>query len=424
MSFRLMGGLAALLLVPGLSLARELTWKEAMSLAAQHPEIEAARARLAAAQNTDEIARAGSFPTLHLSALNSIGLGGSSGATKIPGVVNSPFTKTPSVGADAAWTIWDFGRTSNAIAVARAGQDAAQARVRAAEERVFLRLLSAFSRVGLFARLEEIADARFERVSVIQKEVVHYVSVGLRSPVDQHLMEALLLSVQGRLAELKGLRQAAEFDLMEVLSLKGNDPLACRLTPPERDLPPEQDFFGLAERMPQPVEARAKLERARAARRAAQAERWPRLVGVGSVAWADGHRLVDDDDYSAGLGLRLPLFDGFRTKARINQTNRREEAAQAELNSVLEMTRSRLKRLYALAGSAAVQQDLAEEEKRTAKKAYDLGQKRYLNRQANLSEFREAEAGYYRAVERRTRTGIEHWRQGRLVELVTTMGAP
>ncbi len=412
------------LLICGGAVARELAWEEAVRLTASHPEIIAATARLNAARKDDAIAHAELLPALNVSALESIGLPGSSGATGIPGVVNSPFTETPAVGADIEWTIWDFGRTSSAVAEAKAGVRSAHARVRQARERVFLRLLSAFSRVAMYVQIEELVESRHAAVSDIRDEVAHYVNVGLRSAVDGHLIAALLLKVSGRQAQLAGWRKVAEADLREATGLPVGEPFTCVIgSQSSGSIPSEAEFVRFSERMPEAAASRADLERAEASRRGAQAERWPRLVGVGSAGWSAGYRFVDDDPFSVGLGLRIPIFEGFRTKARIQQAKSEVDASHARMDAVLARTRARLSRIHALAVAAAERRRLAAQEEDEARKGYELGRKRYLDRRAELAEFREAEAGYYLAAERRRRVDVDYWMRVRLLEFVGKMKA-
>jgi outer membrane protein TolC len=184
--------------------------------------------------------------------------------------------------------------------------------------------------------------------------------------------------------------------------------------------------IGLANsRRPDLLAAQENRKAARRSAFASKASRLPSLSGSVSYGWSDNSFPETGDDHKRnyawdiGVGLQLPIFDGFMTIANIRQAKARAAIADnqlrdAELQVALEVKEALLTIAEAAERIKVSKNGLAsaEEDYRLSREKYDLGSGtmlELLDAQVNLSRarssyvdalasLREAEALFGRAT--------------------------
>lgn len=294
---------------------------------AASPTLAAARARIEQARATRVAAGAALGPTLDATASASRGRFD----------LQAPRASTASVGLQAGWELDLFGG-------ARAGRDAAQARVDGAqaawhEARVSVAAETASSYLALRACEAQLVPAEQDAASRAETARLTELAAraGFQPPASAELARAS--AAQGR-ATLTQQRAQCALDLKALVALTGTPEPALReqLAAARARLPQPAALAVaavpgevLAQR-PDVYEAERELAAAAADAEQARAQRWPRVTLAGSIAPTrlsvqDGPRL-DGTVWSLGpLAVTLPIFDGGRRRADAQAARARYDAA-------------------------------------------------------------------------------------------------
>jgi outer membrane protein TolC len=90
-----------------------------------------------------------------------------------------------------------------------------------------------------------------------------------------------------------------------------------------------------ARRRPELLAALASVSKQEAAVRKARAAWWPTVSFQGSYGFRDEVFLPEQDEWSLGLGVRLPLFSGFRTGYGVREAEEKLAEAEGRLEELL-----------------------------------------------------------------------------------------
>lgn len=348
------------------------------------PEVRAALAAEDKAKADVGVRESGLYPTLEAQGVQSYGFPGSNGALGLGGIMSSPFRKGPTGGLVSRLDVLD-ARSLYGISTAKRELAAAQARTKIARYRSDLSAAQAYfdavrDRGGAILWSELAVD-----MEGLSREVEKLVQTGQHSPV-----EMLLVADQVTDARIS----AKSFDARYAAALRrlafviGRDSTTVSVP---GVLGGDSEAPDLAAGESPLIEAaRADLDSARAAVKERRAQNYPRVAALASVAGMDQSRLVNVQDYSVGLGIALPLFEGFKfsretegARAVADQRQYGVEAAQlrlieesARLDEVVDASRAKLD---------GYRGELAD-----ARKAFALAKKRYISFEGPLVDVREA----------------------------------
>lgn len=296
-----------------------LTFARALELGlARSPVLAAARARSDSADARTTQARAGYFPTLSASLTG----GGATVRDTQPAPPPSDQVfvyVTNSVSATAAvslrWTLWDFGRTSNAATSAEASLRAAQANATSVEAQVIGDVSTAYVNLVYREKLGEIASATVanrEKWALLSKALV---KSGLQPAVEELRAGVRLESARRDRAGVLADAADGRVGLATLLGLDPAQPLhvtAPKLPTAEADL--ERAVREAEEKNPQVTVAEATAEARRADADAATSRYLPSLGLQGDASYRFAHydrndALISARTASAQVVLTAPLFD-------------------------------------------------------------------------------------------------------------------
>lgn len=256
--------------------------------------------------------------------------------------VRVPISRFDGFGLAAAWEVDLFGRRSSDIDAAREAELAQTERVHGAQLLVAGDIAANYAE----ARAIEHRLAVLARVEATLQTLLRYVrgrfTAGQASRADIDRAQAQLASVQGQRAPLQGLL-ASRLRRLAVLSGQTPDALST-LPAPTAAAPANASVIPTAlptvlpssvlEQRPD-VRGTARQVRALAARLgSAKAELLPSFY-LGFLN-TDGRLSIGDnlgarDQFTAwGVGMRLPIFEGGRIRARIASADARLEAAAVQ----------------------------------------------------------------------------------------------
>ena len=306
---------------------------EALRLAEQaSPGLEAASARQDQARAAAGVAAAFYYPRVVAAAGTGTGLAGSPGLAPpgVAGVLGSPYRSGPTVGADVAayWDLLDVGEML--------GHSAARAdRVSAADQAALTRvqvdqqaLLEYFDAVRQQGRADVMALA-VTRVAQVYAVVRRDEAIGRYTEVQLLLLRESLQQASLAAALARERAGLARQDLAITL---GRDGRALDLPPAQACTVASLDALSPGAANPLLRVARSLLKAAQARQDAALARALPRVYGNASLGTVENTLLVPTKDYSASLGVELPLFQGFQ----VAQGYRQAGAAVRERMALVE----------------------------------------------------------------------------------------
>ncbi|HEV8338858.1 MAG TPA: TolC family protein [bacterium] len=347
---------------PGQPVASSLA--SAVAYAVEHnPQIAASRAALRAAQAAVQVARTGLAPSIGLSASGSIGSGTPSG----------------SISAGVTYLIYDGGLRQAQIRQAEAQAQAAADALAVTLADIALQTVQAYMNVITGGRLVTLreqavtqartqlaaAEANFRAGRVARADVVRAESSVATAEFD--LLDARG-QVENRRAALRTVMGAEPGAVVEVVA------------PPD---PPGLEVSEAEAR--QRALQRPEVRRAEADVRAGEAGLAAAMIQGGVTATVDGRYVLVSSStttstpgsWSVGIGVSMPLFDGGRRAAGVEQARANLDAARARLeNTRFQMQQEAvLARIQALSAIAKV--EAARRAALAAREAFNVAQGRY-----------------------------------------------
>lgn len=314
-------------MLPGLMAYSEerLRWEDCVREAQRnHPDILSAESQVNQARARQDIARAGMLPQIRAFA-----------STQRSASEAYPNTDAYSYGITASQLLFDGFKTSYSVSAAGEAVRSAEYSYAAASADVRLRLRKAFINLlkeqELLSISEKIAERRRKNLDLVR----------LRYQAGREHKGAVL-SAEANLAQ-------AEFDVLRTrrglviaqqtlskeLGRRMFVPLWAegQLSPPEKIMV-TPDFESIASRNPALLMRAALKEQARFSLKAARADLAPKLYADASASRYASDWPPSSDEWSVGLNVTLPIFEGgirraeiARTKSALIQTEADERSA-------------------------------------------------------------------------------------------------
>jgi outer membrane protein len=362
----------------------EISLRKILDSADQYsPDLKASGARENAAQSQVGIAQSYYLPNLNFEAIDSTGFAGSSGALDVQGLMGSPYRSQFSAGFVLTQNIVDFGRTYYGVQTSKAEAKSEEKRTDIDRYQLDQNVIQDYFDCVLNRAQKETWSEIAKDSGLVTKEVDRFVRTGQRSVVDRYLAD---------LQKEQALTQSANFETREKVSIQrlalvtGLDPdFRCPLLGDEK----------AALRAPQgenPIVAYARdqLDAANAKLSQSKTENLPKIVGIASAGYLQDTHFVQKQDYALGIGLEIPIFEGFRVKDQVNQNaalvDEKDYLVQASKLRLEDLNRQLDERIE----SASVRVDHLGRELKIAVDGFDLAKKRYLDFQGTLVDVRDS----------------------------------
>ena len=134
----------------------------------------------------------------------------------------------------------------------------------------------------------------------------------------------------------------------------------------------------------------ADLKTEEARREVIRSSYMPKINLVGSLGVMERARLVAKTPYAIGIGISVPLFDGFKDDYELEQSRAIISSRQYEISArklEISTTNAHYDELIA---AANVRLQHLKKEQALAQKAVDLARQRYSNAEGSLTDVRES----------------------------------
>lgn len=352
---------------------------------ARQPELRQARAQTEAAEARVDIARAPLLPQVNINASYTRATGNFVPRVSVATPPSRPISSTTfpffTTGITANQLIWDFGQTWQRRIAAREGADAQEANEQAAVLSSDLAIRSAFytaraARDAIYVARETLAN-QTKHVEQIRA----FTEVGTRPEIDllqaltdQANAEVSLINAQNEYATSRALlNQTMGVDASAGYEVIGG---------PSAPLPGEEGGIDVLvdEALRTRPELAAQLAQVRAQEalnKAIRGRYGPSLGAVAGLTYAGAEFGNLVWNFSGGLTLQWPIFEGLATRSAEREGNANLRAVRASLDIVRQQVRVDVDgaRLTIVAGKAAVA--AADRSLANAKARLDLAEIRY-----------------------------------------------
>ena len=367
--------------------AHELSLAEVITRGEQNsPRLKAARLQEKAAHEGVGAAESLYVPSVAAEGIDSWGFPGSSGALGIGGLMGSPYRSGAAAGLVATDTLFDFGRTYSNVKSAKNFEALQRGGTAVDRYTVDLDVLRTFYACSRFRSEHEVWNSLHDETEIVSLEVGKYVDTGQRSVVDKYLAQAQVEEARTERNYFDSLMNStvARLALLTGISEGG---LSCPALPEADESVP---LYPTSAVNPYIMVSQIEIDLAQSRLGLAQADYLPKIVGVASVGGMERTRLVDRTDYSGGLGIILPLFDGLGTVHRVGQARAALDAKRQELGAVRLQVDEANARYDEIIDASKARSEHLEREQKLAEDGFKVAKSRYFKFQGTLVDLRDA----------------------------------
>ena len=311
----------------------------------------------------------------------------------------------------ARQTIWDFGRTLNAVQAARSAGRSATFDARAALERIDVEAEAAFRTALAAEELLVAAREDRDRAAAHLERARARVELGLKPLYEQRRAEVEAANAELALVSTQNLRDLARSRLgfaCGLPALPADEPLA---PPPARELvavpPVDQAFEEAWANLPEARAAREGLEAAEQGVDAARSTLFPELSAVGTAGFR-GMALDElDPAWTASVQVSVPIVSGGADLARLRAADAELDAARAALESTRRDLRVEVEAALHAVNEARARQDATARLFASAEEGFRLAEARWETGGGDALELADAQAQLAAAQAERVRAGLD-----------------
>jgi TolC family type I secretion outer membrane protein len=381
--------IALLIQTQPLYAASSLTLDEALASALKnHPQIVEAKENLSGAEARTGQALANYYPQIGIAA------DWSRGRTFLTALEGIKTTEVNSAQLYLKQTIYDFGRTSGAVAAAGSNRDAVDKALTLARQDLSLRVKSAF--YLLLAAEKQVAATR-ETVQAredVHRQALEFFNQGIRAKVDVARAEANLFAARTSLIRVQNNRDIARLELANAMGIASLgdfspvEPVPVAATLPERGRAYRDAVANRAE-----LQQLSALESAATANlKTAKGSYLPILSGTASVGYADRDFPPTGNVWAVGLNLTVPLFSGFSSVEQVREANANINAVSARQGNVRLQIGKEVESAWLGVNEASARISSTEKEVAAARENRELAQGRYHEGVGSIIEVTDAQS--------------------------------
>lgn len=288
--------------------------------------------------------------------------------------------------------LFDFGKTQEDVAALAAQEEISRHQLNAQEIEVAYQIRRAYLEWLKQTGLEKQAKVRFDNQKHLYDQAKALWESGRRAKIDVTRADASLQQAQANLMNVRAQTEAALVSLMGALG--DSDQLRAA---PQWPAIPEVTQLSLSQleeraaRHPALLAAQSRVARAEAIRRGAEKNGLPTLSADANYG-IRARNLIPNQNWSAGLSLNQPIFNGFRDQHEADEASAQERAAIAEFQAQVMKVRADLRRAHVLLDGAKRRLPASESLIKSAEANLKLAEGRYQAGVGSIIEVSDAQA--------------------------------
>lgn len=392
--------------------AEQLTLEECIQTALDnHPDLAAAASRINARQASVGQAAAPARPQVTAG----------SGYTRSDNTVASSGSGSYNTNLQASQTLFDWGRNELGIKGAKTELDATTADYLAARDTVISNVRAAYYGLNLAMREYAIARTRYENYERRLDWAKSYYQTGRTAKIEVTKAEADLAN---SMLSLVRSESSAERYRSELASAMGAPmleiaPVRDVLEPDGWNVPLEGAVAAALENRPELAAQRKRVDYAKINLELQMKGKSP------SISASAGYNLYgsapfDENGWTAGVSLSVPIFDGGLVKSRIEGARADLTTSEAQYESLANSVILEVRRAWESLREARQSLDASMQSERYAKETLELAQGRYKAGVGSSLEISDAVEGYSTA-QNNTATSLYNYQNAKL-QLQKSMG--
>ena len=329
-----------------------------------------------------EASRAKYLPRLSIEAIDSTGFPGSSSDLRVSGPMGSPFRVGAAAGVVVEQTIYDFGRIESAMAHAKAHKSLSQARLAEEKFRFLLSVGQTYLECARAKSLQQTDEELMGWAKVNLRETARFTQTGQRSVIDNSLVQTEVNALALELGQLRKLEQSTEAQMRLYGVAAGCKGLGDSLK--------FEVSTSLQIEDPGTLLAKARIEAAQASAQQAKAAQLPTIDAMGAIGAMEDARLVDRQNFSAGVRLAFPVWNGGEDAKREQAFKSLADFQAENLKAAQLEYAARLRALKDALDRDREALSVIEKNVEQVEKTIRLASKRYERLEGQLIDVREA----------------------------------
>ena len=381
--------LTILFLPHALYAANILTLDDALETALKnHPQLMEAREYLHGAEARTLQAKASYYPQV------SIAADWNKGRTFLTPTESIKSTKVHSEAVYLKQTIYDFGRTANAVEAAHEADIAASETVAVTRQDLAFRVRSAYYLLLAAEKQVVAVKETVEAREAVFRQAQEFFSQGIRAKVEVTRAEANLYAARTALIRAENNRDIAWVGLSNSIGIPSLN--KCILAEPSTAIGavPDRAFA-----QNEALNNRAELKRqtalknsAAASLKAAKSGYLPLLTGTASAGYADRDFPPGGNVWAIGLNLTIPIFSGFSTVAQTKEAVAALRGVEAQHNNLKLQIAKDVETAWFSIREATARISSTEKEVIAARENRSLAMGRYQEGIGNIIEVTDAQS--------------------------------
>ena len=291
-------------------------------------------------------------------------------------------------------TIYDFGRSSGAVAAARGNREAADQTLTVTRQELTLRVRSAYYLV--LAAEKQVVAVR-ENVSArenVYRQTREFFSQGIRAKVDLARAVATLYAAKTALIRAESNREIARVELANAMGVSSlgertlAEPSLLPLILPERSSSLDAALHNRAE-----LQQMAAVKAAASGTlRTARSSYLPVITGIATVGYAERSFPPTGNVWGVGLNLTVPLFSGFMSMELVREATATLSSIEARQENLKLQIIREVESAWLSGNEAAARMISTEKEVVASDESRALAEGRYQEGVGSIIEVTDAQA--------------------------------
>lgn len=394
---------------------RVLTLEEALKTAAAQPRLTQARAAADAARARVDQAASGLYPQVHASASyqrSTSNFAGRPGQDADPNAANRPRGSFDmynyfAFGIDVNQLVWDFGQTTGRKDAAEASADSVENDQRTAQIDVAFNVRTAFFEARAQKALLEVAKETLANQERHLQQISAFVEIGSRPPIDIAQGRTDVANARVDLVNAENGYASAKAALNRAMGREGSTDYEVA---DEEIAPIEGEDLEAETMLGEALKARTELKSLDDQLRASEATLgairgayWP-TVGLSTALTEAGSEPEQFAwNWSIGVALSWPIFEGGLTHARVREAEANVTVAKSQIDDLKLAVRLELDQARFALRAAKAAQVAAEEALVNATERLKLAEGRYETGVGSIIELGDAQLALTTARAQRVR---------------------
>ncbi len=327
------------------------------------------------------------------------------------------------VALNASMPLFTGFRIPNQIKADKFSLMSAVENLNAAKQDIRLQIAASYLQALYYKGQVRIAERKVDVSKQFVDKATDLFSSGKRPKSELAEAEATLSSDQYALtdarsnAKLACITLAQMLNLTDVESFEIEDPDTTSAFAPLAE--PQVLFNDIVENYPTILSSKYNIESARYGIEVARSAYWPELSLVGNISDyyyntfhqtvpSFGSQLKDNDNYVIGLSLRVPIFNGFKTRNSIRKAKLAYEDAQVTLDDARLKLQKEIQQAYYNAITARDKFEAANKAETSNSLSYSYENEKYDSGRSTVYDLNQSRQKWFTAQEDALRSRYEY----------------